>query len=242
MTINFMHIPKTAGTNVRHYLYQNLGPTEVCFVYEPETLGFPEPTHQPICLPPRTARQMAAAAAQQFRVIYGHIAFTHFPACPGAVYATFLRHPRDHIRSWFGHVHRAGNIARPVLNALNNGQDYADIIMQHRVGAIDNSQTRLITGCNRAFGEVSEQDFKTACRYIDEYFSFVGITERFDESVEVMFERLDLPRAEMPSGLNRGSGMADASSLDMDACYAKWDRRLYDYALEKLDRDLQALG
>jgi hypothetical protein len=52
---------------------------------------------------------------------------------------------------------------------------------------VDNSQTRVISGdVSAPFGGCSEAMLETAKRNIDERFSVVGLTERFDESLVLM--------------------------------------------------------
>jgi hypothetical protein len=237
--IFFLHIPKTAGTNIRFYLYDALGRDEVCFAYSPETLAFGRGAGQPICLPPRTLKRFAPKALGKFRVVFGHVGIEMFPDLPEAVYGTFLRRPVDRIRSWFGHVERVGNASRDLVQDLRTGRTGYDALLRaHRLTALDNTQVRSLSGCRKPFGQVSEADYETACRNIDRRFAFVGVTERFTESVELMLARLELPRIAVPTDMNRGQPPRGACDLDAEAFYARWDQRLHAYAERRLDAEL----
>lgn len=239
-TLNFIHIPKTAGTNLKEYFHQALPNYEVCFVYWPQTLGFRHQCQQPICLPPEVCARAQPAFAKQFRVFFGHVGFNRFPQNPDAVFAAFVRAPLARTQSWFGHILRNGYGNERLLKAVQKDTGYGEIIERFQVTQLDNGQVRMLAGVSKPYGQITEADFQKACKNIEERFSFLGITERFNRSVDLLFHNLDLPRHKMPDSMNRGdSRQGMDTTLSADAPYAYWDVRLYEFAQEHFERALR---
>jgi hypothetical protein len=190
----FLHIPKTAGTTFSAAVLQKLFDlAEICLSYDyPEILPIPP------------------AELAKFRLFRGHFYyFFHrlLPAKP--VYLTFLRDPIERTLSLYDHIcrdpaHFQHNAMRSLKDGLRDAVRSPELLppnFQVTALACDLDPVRTMAEARAAhpgglneysviYGEMTKRpptrdDLAIACQRLEEI-EFVGIVERFDESVKLL--------------------------------------------------------
>lgn len=231
--IIFIHIPKTAGTTLRTIVYAQYGEASVAPLYPvasymdaAEFIGLPD------------------AAKDRARVVMGHIGFgfhRHLGRNKAFSYATFVRDPIRRCLSLYNHFR----------NLHYRGQDVTlkDMLMSPVRAEFNNMQTRLISGHNPPLGDLGETAFEIAVENIEKHFAFVGVTERFDESVVLATHDLGWKLVSYGSR-NTAKQWTANFSQDLDGNTEglalltelnELDRRLYEYVDARLTERLHRL-
>jgi hypothetical protein len=156
----FIHIPKTAGSTLRHLLRCDFG-SRHCDV----KLASHRRAAQ-AWVAPRDI-QLARRVYPHLAGIAGHrvVSFSGLAeACPDIRYFTMLREPIARSISHFGYIHRHSDSAQ-------NREDLVDFLQQP---VNRNLQTQWLCG---------EDDPEAAIRALEQDIGFVGLMERFDESM-----------------------------------------------------------
>jgi hypothetical protein len=170
----FLHIPKTAGTTLRHIIERQYPPDAILIQNQP-TL------HQALqALPPGKADRVS--------VVMGHLWFgAHALFARPATYLTMLRDPIDRIISHYYFVQRD---PQHYLHDVVRGMSLEEYVTSNCSAEISNDQTRLLAGSAPAeIGQPSEDILATAKQNLDRHFAVVGLTEEFDWSVILMKRR-----------------------------------------------------
>ena len=182
----FIHVPKTAGVTIRHWLLQAFARDEVLFVYRGQ---IPEdPTALSFWIDEIIARVAELPAA--LKLLFGHFPFDPswfvHPGCRGL---GFVREPRARIVSWRRYVERRG----PVLPDRRLGE----LALQLRAGMglreasaavggiaeLDNGIVRMFANAQGPVGSVDESVLARALDHIDQHFDFVGHLDHFESSM-----------------------------------------------------------
>lgn len=189
----FLHIPKTAGTTFDSVLHQVFDPADVCPPYDyPELLRIPR------------------ADLSNYRLFRGH--FYYFferllPARP--TFLTLLRDPVERTLSLYHHIcrdpshfqhHAMCSLRRGLADAVRspellppNFQVTALACDLDPVGTMDAARAAHPEGFDERsviYGKMTKclptrDDLASACRRLEEM-KFVGIAERFDDSVRLL--------------------------------------------------------
>ena len=163
--IIFLHIPKTAGSSLRHIVSQYYSPEQCLLLYYP--LPYDEPTLIEI------HKQLPMA-----KIVYGHVGFGihEFLGIKGK-YVTFLRHPIDRIISFY--KHNANDIHLPHYTSIQEGMSLFDLANEHP----DNHMVRILA--NYWSPEIEDETWllEQALENIRQHFIFIGLMENFEESV-----------------------------------------------------------
>jgi hypothetical protein len=222
-----IHIPKTAGSTMRHILRQNFG-------YR----------HCDIKVPPRarsTRPWLTAKDVNTAKRVYPNVSgfCGHRVSCfsgmsdaiPELRYFTIIREPLTRFISHFHHYHlgRTDSCTIEDLKEFASHPDYR------------NTQTRWLCGSENA---------EDAIRMIDTRIDVVGVTERLDESVLMIGRWLGLDDSALRSKpLNTSRGIAplqyrespELMSIIMEANES--DMRVYRYVIDEcFPRQLAAAG
>lgn len=167
----FVHIEKTAGTTLNNILRRALG-TRHCDIRLPLAKRKNDCEDHRICVDAADLRRVRRLY-RNLRGIAGHnvkpYADLH-EACPDIQFITVLRDPYSRFRSHF--LNRAPGHTRAALDDWLAG------------GWTHNWQTKMIAG---------EPDGDKAIELIKTRFGFVGLTEKFDESLIMLRHWLDEP-------------------------------------------------
>jgi hypothetical protein len=184
----FLHVPKTAGTTLKEYVYSVYEPPDapeegeggyfhygIYDYYPSDELGEAPP-----------ADLQRIMNRPDLRVVVGHFSYgLHALQPKPATYLTILRDPIDRVVSTAAHNLRwSGKEEREVTV-----QDLERYLLEAQIPDLDNGQTRRLSGVDAAFGRCTPAMLASAQEHVRAHFSAVGLTERFEESL-VLFARV----------------------------------------------------
>ncbi|MBI3649239.1 MAG: sulfotransferase family 2 domain-containing protein [Actinobacteria bacterium] len=179
----FLHIGKTAGTTMRRILSKQFHPSEVLLIRNKVLRSLTPQTDR---LHREETLEYFAGLAEEERarpsLIIAHGIFGLHRSVPRpATYVTMLRDPIALTISQYHYVARDPDHPLHDRAASQGLEEYV------RSGAsleTDNSQTRALSGdTTTPFGGCTAEMLETAKANVASHFSFVGLTERFDESL-----------------------------------------------------------
>lgn len=185
-TVIFLHIGKTGGSTLRKIADRNFRRSEVVLVQSAQRQDTLRPRRED------SLKDLAAVPLprlQRARLIEGHMIFGGHALLPGpSTYITLIRKPVALAISQYRFVRRTPG-HRLHETVTSSGMSLDDYVRGGVSLEADNSQTRVISGdVATPFGEVSADMLERAKRNIEERFSMVGLTERFDESIVLLRE------------------------------------------------------
>ncbi|MCA9164347.1 MAG: sulfotransferase family 2 domain-containing protein, partial [Planctomycetales bacterium] len=183
----FIHIPKTAGTAVRHMLRSAFGPRH-CDIKVPVSRRDTHPwvTEQDLQFARRVYPRLESICGH--RLVCSSNLETSFPTIR---YFTFLRDPVERFISHFHHFHRGRTEACCE----------EDVLAYARQPAHRNVQTRWICG---------EEDAHLAIHTLETRIRRVGIKEEYAKSLMLLRHWLKLPTSAIcPAVRNPAKGKAN---------------------------------
>lgn len=185
----FLHLPKTGGTTMHHLLKKHYPEQSIC----PERFN--------------GLRNYAAGELANYRMFSGHFDLPSANLIPGnKKIITMLREPVSRLISlyYFQRAHRMEEIERHNLHIarLANKYSISEFFQDPEVRAmpgINNSMTRILTqtieGC-KSDAKVNHDDdylqLEKALEALESLTAF-GIMERYEESIKLIFPKLNLP-------------------------------------------------
>ena len=231
----FCHIPKTAGVTVRALIGMNFRVGEILHVRDP--LDFIE-----------NAR---ADELGSYKFIHGHFGIEIadlFPVVPKLI--TFLRDPLQRVLSYYR-----------FLRSFDPDQVYEDEAAAHRVRlaneldlegfvqsedrSVDNGMTnRYVTFLSGAKQGMSDAERLAAAKHNLDRFEFVGITERMDESLQLLSASFGWCSPHQGPILNRSNQdpiVLNEAVAAMIRERNRLDTELYAHAVERFENDYRAM-
>ena len=189
--VAFVHIPKTAGGTVT---------TMFNAAYSPDAV---KNAGNYMTSAKRTTTKVERSRDRGARVTVGHVPYgvyrDHLP--PETLYVTFLREPIDRVLShYYRHLHRQNErLEKRRRNRIEKGKDQPgsrassieEALAELRMEPIRNLMTRFL--CDDPTPAELPGSALDAAKANLSRFAFVGIQERFDESLVLLERRLDLP-------------------------------------------------
>ena len=181
-TLLFMHIPKTAGSSVRHALGNCYPARQRLYLYDPRTL-------EGAVWPDRFGG-LSTERRSQLRMVMGHFYYGLHIDVPGpARYATVVRDPVDRVVSHYHHYRTMasdGGESRQSAERrliVEEGLDLEAWVFDLGRREADNQMVRQITGrLAEPFGRCPDDMLTEALERIDEHFVEVLVVERLAES------------------------------------------------------------
>jgi len=182
----FVHIPKTAGTTVRHYLHTSFAPDEVLFVY-PGAIA-PADAHR---LPIEQVLAMPPAAIARYRVLYGHFLFKPDWLIHERVRGlAFVRDPAARVVSWF-HYHTTLEPEgctprqRAHVEQIRSGIGFAELYRSAGgILELDNGIVRYLSCAGGdPVGSIGSTHLARAIHHVERHFDFVGHAAHFERSM-----------------------------------------------------------
>lgn len=243
----YIHIPKTAGTAMQALVRRNYSEEEIHLlgkrkleadgrrsfrrgwegeVHRLERSGF-EPGRAP-------------------RIVFGHMSFGLHRAFPdGAQYVSMVRHPVARVVSHYRFVKRSPghHLHRFVMEKNLRLEDYVEGTAAQ---VLNNGQVRCLFGdAHRGVGfdRCSEDMLDRALDNIDTHFVFIGVQERFDDSVSLLCRSVGWREVEVDP---RNVSMVDDEDVSPDAVagileYNALDMALYERLLGRLESMLASM-
>ncbi len=225
----FVHIPKTAGGTLKNVMANAFGPPQIAnggdYIADPDR-----------------ARRKAEKLSSGRRIVVGHTPYGLFQhlLAPDAGVMTMLRDPVERVLShYYSHIHHK--------NYTTGGRTFTSLAnaLEARLPHITNLSTRFL--CDDPSPDPGEKQLEEAKRTLDRCF-FVGIQERFDESVVLLHQALPIteiaPYAERRHANATRPTATDISPMIHNAIKEanRLDRALYAYGCELFDAALTLLG
>lgn len=231
-TIIFLHIGKTAGSTLRQVLSRQLPGSQVMVV---RALRRPRG---------ETLADFAAlpeAERARPRLIMGHTVFGLHELVPRpCTYMTMLRDPVRLVHSQYRYVRR-----RPRHRHHDDAMrmSLSEYVESGIAIEADNSQTRAVCGdVDTPFGECTEAMLERAIANLDRHFAWVGLTERFAESMVLLGRTFGWPDVRYVSAnVARSAPELTADERRLIERLNTLDRRLYEHAATMFDERVAAI-
>lgn len=233
----FVHIPKAAGTTLRHVIRKQYGENRIVNVR----------AFRSDVLDARMQERRKNVRLDGGCAVVGHMIFGAHRHLDGVSYVTMVRSAVERVISDYYYVRRtpSHDFYDPVVTEDYSLEEYV------RSGITiytNNVQTRMLAGVGREvpFGECSANMLERAKRNIEEHFSVVGTTSRFDESVVLMKRKLGwgipLYMTRNRTSERPGRQALDSSTIEVIRKYNTLDEQLFEYAEERLGRQIEEEG
>lgn len=236
--IIFLHIPKSGGSTFHTILRKKFKKPEIYNIFgarnhDPEVIKFVE---------------LAEAEREKIGLLKGHMPFGLHQHLPGAAkYISFLRDPVDAVVSRYYYIKK--NAHNPKHEQVHGaGMSISEFVTSGVVFGTNNCHCRFLTGeiDRLSYGE-NKDLYQNAIDNIERHFLWVGITERFDESILVLAELLGWKKPPYYIKQNVNTARKSKPRLSDDdrkiiASYNQDDQALYQYANEKLDAQINKIA
>ena len=231
----FLHIPKTGGQTLSEILDK---------VYAPEkiyTIDYADPARAL-----EGFRNLPSEKRAGYSLIRGHAAFgLHKILSRPARYITFLRDPVERAASLYAHILRDhGHYLHEQVRIMS----FLEFATSSLTAEMDNGQARLLTGFNTSPSGQRPPDLEErAIAALREHFIFVGLTERYDESLLLLAKRLGWRRLPGCRPLNVNPNPILATSLLSEElakieAFNSIDRQVYRYARDNFEKAILQTG
>src|SRR5438874_7520968 len=221
-TVIFLHIPKTAGTSFNYALRWEYWLRPCYWV-------------QPLDFDAIKFKKLPESDRAKLSLVHGHMRFGLHEYLPQAsTYVTFLRRPVERIVSYWKYAQREGT-AHPEselwwLQAART-MTLEELFESGRDVELDNGQVRRISGIKVPFGQCTTEMLVKAKQNIEQYFSFVGLTNYFDESLLLLKRILGWrkPPFYAKAKVSPSESEPSKGALKLIEAHNELDFALYDY-------------
>lgn len=223
-TLIYLHIPKTGGTTMMDVLQANYG------------RGFYRTANYP---QPERIWEADDETKRSITCLAGHMSFGAHTRLPQtAVYAAMVRHPLERIFSLYTYIRSRPQHASHKLAVFRT---LGDFVQEQVVAGTENGMVRILAGrgdfgVREAAGCVTEADYEQALMNLDRWFVFVGLTERYEESVQRMAACWGWAHTDYEAKLVQQRphvNELDQQTVDLISRHNRYDLQLYDYVLGK---------
>ena len=230
-TVIFLHLPKAAGTTLKDIIHRQYCPEQI---YELDSTQFIQAQEN--------FKQLDQTEKANIKILMGHMYFGLHEFLPSpSTYITMLRNPIERVVSYYHFVKK-----------LTTHDDY-ELIKKQNISLKEycqtgrenmcNGQTRFLSG-TRESEICGHAQLAEAKQNLRQYFSVVGIQERFDESLLLLQKKLGWKKA--PFYYQRNTNRANSyhqlgissDTLATIEKYNQLDLELYEYANQIFEQEL----
>jgi hypothetical protein len=232
----FLHIPKAGGTTLGEFIFNQCRSDEdrddgflrsgvlfLSYGFFKEAEGVP-------------AHVQSLLQRTHLRAVIGHFSFgLHQYLRQPSTYVTVLRDPVQRVVSLYHYL------------KLQDQMSLEDFVLKPTIKEVDNDQTRRIAGIDPAIGECTADMLTVAKQNLRNSFSVVGVTDRFDETLAVLKQRMGWAKdvASYPRNVNpvqRGAYSLSREVVDAIRSRNELDIELWSFASKLLDEALAEQG
>lgn len=237
----FIHIYKTGGTTVKDMLHRNFHGNQIADLYYSQ---WGSTAQNKEILKVHEKMQLN----REHLIVFGHFAYgAHKRSRRSYEYMTFVREPADRLVSTFYHLNRLDKAWQfRILNGLdekiNTEADlqsfFPNMEKYMAYSGIQNQQCMFLTGYEpEVIAQDPEHYAKEAINNITKDFSFIGLTEKFEESLKRLEGKLDLSTTSYDY---KNFGSNKPRSFDLDSKIkkkvyetSKADAMIYEFVRDK---------
>jgi len=237
-TLIFVHIPKTAGSTFHMILNSRYPHSGIQNLFgsrysEPEI-------HQFMIRPAETKKHI--------RLLKGHMPFGMHKHIPHpSQYIAMLRDPVERVISQYYYIKK--NVHNPLHEKVEKGgMTIQDFVSSGVSIGMNNGQCRFLNGDldEFPFGSKDQILLDSVMQHIEEHFVWLGITERFDESVLLLSKLMDwkIPPYYMRENVSKSrvrKSQVDQADINVIRSFNQFDLQLYQFAEGKLNRQIQEI-
>jgi len=210
----FEHIPKTGGLSIGSALNEYYGNN----LYPLVKYGYNQ-------------------IPEGIEVVHGHRARESMRSDTGVKFFTFARHPIPLVKSHFEHISRALTTKHFWrIRILRKSLDY--YLENKLFKDFDNGMIRRIGMVDFPFGSCSKGLLENALEKLEKDYVFIGLLERFNESLFGLSQTLKWSRFPVYQKMNVGIHKIKLYGKDIDYKIAeinKFDIELYEYCKKRLE-------
>ncbi|MHB1348522.1 MAG: sulfotransferase family 2 domain-containing protein [Desulfobulbaceae bacterium] len=234
----FLHVPKAAGSTLHVILDRHYPPSET---YTIDGLDVRASIEKFVNLP--------SDELERLKLVKGHMPFGlhRYIASPTA-YVTFLREPVERVISYYYYVRRSPSHYLH-QKVVRNNLSLQGFVEARLTTEVYDFQTKLIAGVESELHrwEYDHSLLEKAVTNLDRYFSVVGVSELFDESLLLMKYSLGWHFWPFYRKQNVTKGRAKIDRLPDNTIQLIYngnslDSALYEHALRKLRAGLILAG
>ena len=224
--IIFLHLPKNGGTTL-HSILNRLYRNEKVFSL----------TYDKTKSNKEEFINLSEKVRHSFKILKGHAPFgMHVYMKETTKYVTFLRKPEKRIASFYYYVLRKpGN--KLYKKIIENNLSLIDFVREIKSPDVNNCQVRWISGIN----DKEEFMLEKAIENIETHFSFVGLTERYDESLIFLKNMYNwsLPYYEEKNKATDQRKNIDTETINVINEFNKYDNMLYNFIESNFETKLK---
>lgn len=234
----FLHIPKTAGSTFHMILHKRYPKKSVCNVFgarysDKEIKEF-------IVLPDSKKKDIA--------LLKGHQPFGLHNYMPKeCTYISILRDPVERVISQYYYIKK--NAFNPFHEQVEKGgMSLVDFVESGMSIGINNGQCRFFYGDvdKHSYGQCDDEMYSKVISNLKEHFIWLGLTERFDESVLILSKLLGWETPpyyirENVSKIRKPARSIDTDTIETIKKYNNLDIKLHNHANKLLDQHISEI-